>query len=117
MWEAGNGEYLSGENVEVQHPPLKREQSMPRYVVERTFPDGLIIPIDEVGAQMCHSIVSHNAQEFVTWLLSYVSEDKQKTYCIYDGPSPEAIRQAARSCGLPVERITEVRVLDPYFYS
>ncbi|HJT58956.1 MAG TPA: DUF4242 domain-containing protein [Ktedonobacteraceae bacterium] len=90
---------------------------MPRYVVERTFPDGLTIPIDETGAGMCRSIVSHNAQEFVTWLHSYVSEDKQKTYCIYDGPSPEAIRQAARSCGLPVERITEVHVLDPYFYT
>jgi hypothetical protein len=38
------------------------------------------------------------------------------TYCIYDGPDPEAIRQAAYRNGLPVERITEVRVLDPYFY-
>lgn len=48
---------------------------------------------------------------------SYVSEDKQRTYCIYDGPSPEAIRQAARRSHLPIERITEVRVLDPYFYT
>jgi len=47
---------------------------------------------------------------------SYVSEDKQKTYCIYDGPSPEAIRQAGRRSSLPIDRITEVRVLDPYFY-
>jgi uncharacterized protein DUF4242 len=90
---------------------------MPRYVVERTFPDRLIIPMDEMGAQMCRSVVSSNAQEQVTWVHSYVSEDKQKTYCIYDGPSPEAIRQAARRSHLPVERITEVRVLDPYFYT
>jgi len=34
----------------------------------------------------------------------------------YDGPSPESIRQAAQANGLPVDRITEVRVLDPYFY-
>jgi Protein of unknown function (DUF4242) len=46
-----------------------------------------------------------------------VSEDKQKTYCIYDGPSPEAIRQAARRNSLPLDRITEVCVLDPYFYT
>jgi hypothetical protein len=90
---------------------------MPRYVIERTFPDGLIIPIDETGAQMCRSVVSHNAQEQVTWVHSYVSEDKQKTYCIYDGPSPEAIRQAARRSNLPIDRITEVRILDPYFYT
>jgi len=89
---------------------------MPRYVVERTFPDGLIIPMDEMGAQTCLSVVSNNAHDQVTWLYSYVSEDKQKTYGIYDGPSPEAIRQAARRSHLPIDRITEVRVLDPYFY-
>jgi hypothetical protein len=42
-------------SVEVQRSPLKKEQSLPRSVVERTFPDdGLIIPMDETGAQMCH---------------------------------------------------------------
>ncbi len=40
-----------------------------------------------------------------------------KTFCIYDAPSPEAIRHAARSNELPVDKITEMRVLDPYFYS
>jgi hypothetical protein len=53
----------------------------------------------------------------VTWVHSYVSTDKQTTYCVYDGPNPEAIRQAATANGLPVDRISEVRVLDPYFYS
>ncbi|HZR40375.1 MAG TPA: DUF4242 domain-containing protein [Ktedonobacteraceae bacterium] len=89
---------------------------MPRYVVERTFSDGLTIPMDESGAQICLSVVDINAQEQVTWLHSYVSEDKRKTYCIYDGPSPEAVRQVARRNNLPVDHITEVRILDPYFY-
>ncbi len=90
---------------------------MPRYLVERTFTDdGLIIPMDETGAQICLSVVSNNAQYQVTWVHSYVSEDKLKTYCIYDGPSPEAIRQAARRSNLPIDRITEVCILDPYFY-
>ncbi|MGZ3617985.1 MAG: DUF4242 domain-containing protein, partial [Ktedonobacteraceae bacterium] len=53
----------------------------------------------------------------VTWVHSYVSEDKLRTYCIYDGPSPEAIRQAARRSNLPIDRITEVRILNPYFYT
>jgi hypothetical protein len=90
---------------------------MPRYVVERTFPDRLIIPMDETGAELCHAIVSHNVQEQVTWVHSYVSQDKQKTFCIYDGPSPEAIRQAARHSHFPIDCITEVHVLDPYFYT
>ena len=46
---------------------------------------------------------------------SYVSDDHAKTFCVYDGPSPEAIRLAAERNGLPVDAITEVRVLDPYF--
>lgn len=52
----------------------------------------------------------------MTWVHSYVTGDKRKTFCIYDGPSPEAIRRAASCNNLPVDRITEVRVLDPYFY-
>jgi hypothetical protein len=42
--------------------------------------------------------------------------DLQKTFCVYDGPPPEAIRKVAGSNELPVGAITEVRVLDPYFY-
>jgi hypothetical protein len=52
----------------------------------------------------------------VTWIHSYVSPDRTKTFCIYDGPSEEAIRKSAERNQLPVDRITEVRVLDPYFY-
>jgi hypothetical protein len=89
---------------------------MPRYLVERTFPEGLQIPVTEEGAAACLGVVDRNADVGVTWVHSYVSEDKRKTYCIYDGPTPEAIWQAAERNGLPVDGITEVRVLDPYFY-
>ena len=89
---------------------------MPRYVVERTFADGLHIPADELGAKACLTIVDVNASEGVTWIHSYVTADGSKTYCIYDGPNPEAIRSAAERNSLPVDRISEVRVLDPYFH-
>jgi hypothetical protein len=89
---------------------------MPRYMVERRFPDGLGIPVDEAGAKVCLAVVESNAQDRVTWVHSYVSADKTKTFCVYDGPSAEAIRRAADRNTLPVERITEIRVLDPYFY-
>jgi hypothetical protein len=85
-------------------------------MVERTFPDGLGIPATEEGAQMCLGVVERNAEEGVTWVHSYVSDDKSKTFCVYDGPSPEAIRRTAGANSLPVDTITEVRVLDPYFY-
>lgn len=89
---------------------------MPRYMVERTFPDGLEIPVNGQGAAACLSIVDKNADVSVTWMHSYVTEDHKKTFCIYDGPNPEAIRQAAERNGLPVDRISLVSVLDPYFY-
>ena len=89
---------------------------MPRYLVERTFPEGLQIPLNEEGARICHEVVTTNTDDLVTWVHSYVTEDKLKTYCIYDAPSPEAIRHAARRNNLPVDKITEVSVLDPYFY-
>ncbi len=89
---------------------------MPRYVVERTFPDRLLIPASEEGAASCLAVVDRNSEHGVTWVHSYVSEDKHTSYCVYDGPTPESIRAAAGCNGLPVDRITRVTVLDPYFY-
>ncbi|NNE96907.1 MAG: DUF4242 domain-containing protein [Acidimicrobiales bacterium] len=89
---------------------------MPRYLVERTFPDGLEVPIDNNGAQAVRGIVDNNSSEDVTWITSYVTDDHGKTFCVYDGPNPESIRRAAEKSSVPVDAISEVRVLDPYFY-
>jgi hypothetical protein len=89
---------------------------MPRYLVERDFSEGLHIPVTEEGAQACVGVIERNAATGATWVHSYVSADKRRTYCIYDAPNPEAIRLAANHNNLPIQRITEVRVLDPYFY-
>jgi hypothetical protein len=61
-------------------------------------------------------MVERNAEEGVTWIKSFVSEDRKRTFCIYDGPTPEAIRKTAARNALPVDQITQVSVLDPYFY-
>lgn len=90
---------------------------MPRFLVQRTFPDGLSIPMNADGAAVCNNVVDQNATENVTWVHSYVTPDTNKTYCIYDGPGPDAIQRAATLNGLPVDSITEVEVLDPYFYT
>ena len=89
---------------------------MPRYVVERKFPEGLPIPAGVEGAALCLAVVERNADEGVTWVHSYVSEDRTKTFCVCDAPTPEAIRKTASRNGLPVDQITQVRVLDPYYY-
>ena len=89
---------------------------MPRFMIERVFPEGLAVPMTSEGASGCARIASVNAAKGVTWLHSYVNSDKTRTYCVYDAPSPEAIREVAQLNALPVGSITEVSVLDPYFY-
>jgi hypothetical protein len=89
--------------------------AMPRYLVERTFPEGLRISTDDTGAEMCRVIVLTNGEDNVTWIHSYVSSDRQRSFCIYEAPSPEAIRRTAKQNNLPLDRITKVNVLDPYF--
>ncbi|MFL6664140.1 MAG: DUF4242 domain-containing protein [Rhizobacter sp.] len=89
---------------------------MPRYIVERSFPQGLTIPVNDESFKAVQSVVVSNAEHGVTWVHSYVNEDHTQTFCVYDGPSPEAIRKVAACNGLPVERITSVSVLSPYFY-
>lgn len=82
---------------------------MPRYLVERIFSGSPDVPVD--------AVIERNADDGVTWFHSYVDEDSGTMLCLYEAPSPEAIRAAARHNGLPVDRIIKVRVLDPYFYT
>ena len=89
---------------------------MPRYLVQRTFPDGLHVPVTQEGTTDWCNVIARNADLGVTWLQSYVSDDQQTMVCVYDGPDPETIRKAAARNGLPVDAITQITVLDPYFY-
>jgi len=86
---------------------------MPRYLVERTFEPAWDVRADSDGH--CRRIVEGNGGE-VTWLYSYVSDDGRRAFCLYEAPSPEAIRRGASRNELPIESITSVRVLDPYPY-
>jgi Protein of unknown function (DUF4242) len=90
---------------------------MARCVVERTFPEGLHISAVDGRAELCRGVAERNAEEGVTWISSFVSEDKPRTFYISDALSPEAIRKAACRNELLVDQITRVRVLDPYFYT
>jgi hypothetical protein len=89
---------------------------MPRYVVERQFPGGVGFEPGLRAVAAREDELERDRELGVTWLHSYVSEDRSRTFCIYDGPSPEAIRRTAARNRLPIERITQVRVLEPYVY-
>jgi len=90
---------------------------MPRYLVERTFyaPNRAGTAAECSTANHREEVIRANAREGVTWIHSFVTPDRCRSFCIVDAPSPEAIRVAAQATALPVDRITEVRVFDPYF--
>jgi len=90
---------------------------MPRYLVERTFSPGAGAAADIAAAGCCDAVIRANGCEGVTWVQSFVTPDRRRSFCIVDARSPEAIRVAAQATALPVDRITEVRVLDPHAIS
>jgi Nickel responsive protein SCO4226-like len=81
---------------------------MPLYVIERTFADRLDLTADDVRA-----IDAVNADEGVSWLFSFISADKLRTYCLYEAPSPDAILDAARRANVPADEIVEVSKFVP----
>lgn len=82
-----------------------------RYVVERTFPPGAL---DNLDATAKANIIANNSKAHVRWVKSYVNADKNRTFCIYEGPDKNAVLKAAQLNGLPVDSITEIPgTLDP----
>lgn len=77
---------------------------MPLYMIERTFADQLEMSGDDVRL-----IEEINSDEGVRWLFSFLSADRRRTYCLYEAPSPEAIRAAAQRGDIPVDAIVEVQ--------
>jgi hypothetical protein len=84
---------------------------MPRYIVERRFANRLKVP----GNGECASAVGDDVDKVVdlgvTWIHSYISDDRQTTFCVCDGPDPASIREATRRCGFHCDQITEVGAL------
>jgi hypothetical protein len=90
----------------------RKEGSMPRFLIERNFAEELDITKDDVDR-----VQRINDEAGVKWLISFLSADKKKTYCLYEAPSAEAIRQAAKRANVPADIIIEVtRELSPTMF-
>ncbi|MBI5105885.1 MAG: DUF4242 domain-containing protein [Solirubrobacterales bacterium] len=83
---------------------------MPLYVIERTFAEQLELTGDDVRL-----IEEINGDEGVRWLFSFLSADRRRSYCLYEAPSPDAIRVAAKRGDLPADAIVEVGPGTPQF--
>ena len=81
---------------------------MPLYIIERQFADQLDLSGDDV-----REIDEVNADEGIRWLFSFLTADKRRTYCLYEAPSPDATRAAARRLEIPADAIVEVDQFQP----
>jgi hypothetical protein len=81
---------------------------MPLFVIERNFAEELdpeLVNYSEVRLV--------NDDEGVSWVYSFLSADKKKTYCLYEAPNADAIRAAAERLGLPADVIVPVEQFGP----
>ena len=78
------------------------------FLVERNFAEQL-----QVTPEGAASINRVNAEIGVQWLISFLSSDKKKTYCLYEASSADAIRAAAARNNVPADVIIEVGELLP----
>jgi len=81
---------------------------MPLFLVERNFAEEL-----ELTAADVSGITAVNDDAGVRWVYSFLSADKRKTYCLYEAPTADAIREAARRNDIPVDAIIAVSELSP----
>ena len=85
---------------------------MPLYLIERNFAQQL-----EVTKEDADRVKEVNTEIGINWLFSFLSADKKKTYCLYEAPSAEAIRQAAKRLDFPADVIVEVSELRPEMFA
>lgn len=76
---------------------------MPLYIIEREFAEQLDLSGEDVRL-----IEDVNADEGVSWVFTFLTADRRRSYCLYEAPSPDAILAAAERSGTPVNAITEV---------
>jgi hypothetical protein len=72
-------------------------------VIERRYAEAIDVGADDVTA-----IEAVNADENIRWIFSFLTADRRRTYCLYEAPSPDAIRAAARRLNIPADAIVEV---------
>jgi len=84
-----------------------RNPIMHRYLIKRTFPVGALAGLDEAAKNKVNAV---NADYQVKWIRSYATADKTVTFCIYEGPSEQAVREAGAANGLPVDEVFLVPV-------
>ncbi len=83
---------------------------MALFMIERSFADQLDLKDGDVEL-----IEEINEVEGVSWVFSFLSADRRRSYCLYEAPTAEAIRVAARRADIPADQVVEVGPGTPQF--
>jgi len=81
---------------------------MPLFVIERNYAERLELTRDETLKTL-----NVNDDLGLRWLYSFLSADKRKTYCLYEAPNAQALREHAQRLGIPADSIIEVSRIQP----
>ena len=76
---------------------------MPLFIVERNFAEQV-----ELNRDIVTESIRVNTDVDIKWLSSFLSADKKKSYCLYEAPDAEAIREVARRLNMPTDTIIEI---------
>ena len=85
---------------------------MPKFLIERNFAEQL-----EVDRETATAIKDVSADMGMEWLFSFLSADKKKTYCLFEAPNAETVRDHARRLNLPSDVVVEVSDLNPAMFA
>ena len=82
---------------------------MPEYMVERHLPD--ITPEQLAAAGRAKSVTAEMTQQgkAVRYLRSTFLPAEEKTFCLFEAPSPDRVREANERAQIPLQRIIEVK--------
>jgi hypothetical protein len=86
---------------------------MPKYLIEREVPEaGNLLPEQLRSMSEASRRVLDQMGPQIQWVNSFVTDDR--IYCVYIARDQQLIREHARTCGIPVGRISEIKTLiDP----
>lgn len=81
---------------------------MTLFIIERHFAEKLGESTEEEAARG----MAVSAELGVEWVNTFLSADRTRTYCLYESPNPELLREHARRLGIPADQIIEVTSLN-----
>ncbi len=81
---------------------------MPKYMVERHLP-GITSDQLSAAAARAKSTTAQMSEEGtpIRYLRSTFVPSEEKCYCLFDGPSADAVEQANKRAEIPYERVVE----------